>query len=46
MEWRPRFFEETIKGDGRPELSEEGRKAIEGLQAEEWSLEESDVTGA
>ncbi|KAL9127178.1 MAG: hypothetical protein Q9217_003886 [Psora testacea] len=40
-QWRPRFFQQTINGSGRPELSEEGRRALENLQAEEWSLQET-----
>ena len=44
--WKPRFFRETIKPDGRPELSEEGEVALEGLQAGRWELVESEVTGA
>ena len=50
-EWRPRFFIEPVTEPGshmhgRPELSEEGRKALEGLQADRFALEESEVTGA
>ena len=44
-EWHPRFFKEGSK-DGRPELSEDGVKALEGLQAGIWELKESEVTGA
>ena len=45
-EWRPRFFVQTTKRDGKPELNEEGRRALEGLQTEQWELKESEVTGA
>ena len=45
-EWRPRFFKQPIKADGRPELSEEGLRALEKLQAGEWELKESEITGA
>ena len=45
-EWRPRFFTKSVTPSGRPELTEEGRDALRGLQAEEWSLTESAVTGA
>lgn len=36
-EWRPRFFKEPITKDGRPELTEEGERALRGLQAEQVS---------
>lgn len=45
-EWKPRFFEDAVTADGRPELTEEGRRALKGLQAENWHLEESAVKGA
>ena len=50
-EWRPRFFIEPVtepgsQMHGRPELSEEGKKALEGLQANNLALKESEVTGA
>jgi hypothetical protein len=31
---------------GRPELSEEGKEALKGLQEDRWELKESDVLGA
>ena len=40
-EWKPRFFKQALKEDGRPELSEQGRKAVEGLLRGEWDLEEN-----
>ena len=46
VEWKPRFFREALTGDGRPELTEEGRRALEGMQREEFALEESEITGA
>lgn len=51
MEWRPRFFVEPVTqpGDpmqGRPRLSDEGKKALEGLQADDFALKENEVTGA
>ena len=46
MEWKPRFFREAVTQDGRPDLTEEGRKALEGLQREDYALVESEVTGA
>ena len=45
-EWKPRFFTEPLKPNGRPELTEEGRLALKRLQAEDFHLEESVVTGA
>lgn len=45
-EWKPRFFENAVTADGRPELTEEGRRTLKGLQAEDWHLEESTVIGA
>ena len=50
-EWRPRFFTEPVTAPGslmhgRPELSEDGKKALVGLQAERYALEHSEVTGA
>ena len=46
VEWKPRFFENAVTADGRPELTEEGRRALEGLQAGDWHLEESAAQGA
>ncbi|KAK0517232.1 hypothetical protein JMJ35_000387 [Cladonia borealis] len=46
VEWKPRFFREAVTQDGRPDLTEEGRKALEGLQREDYALVESEVTGA
>lgn len=45
-EWKPRFFTEPLKPNGRPELTDEGRLALKRLQAEDFHLEESAVTGA
>ena len=45
-EWKPRFFTEPLKPNGRPELTEEGKLALKGLQAEDYHLSESIVTGA
>lgn len=45
-EWRPRFFMDPVTSNGKPDLSEEGRRALRGLQAEDYTLIESDVTGA
>lgn len=45
-EWHPRFFEQAVTPDGKPELTEEGKKVLKGLQEEDWHLAESTVTGA
>ena len=45
-EWKPRFFTEAITANGKPDLSEDGRLALQGLQAEDYVLAESAVTGA
>ena len=45
-EWEPRFFTSAITANGKPDLSEDGRLALQGLQAEDYALTESDVTGA
>lgn len=46
VEWRPRFFTDATKPNGRPELSEEGRKAIDNLHKGEYHLDPSKETGA
>lgn len=45
-EWKPRFFTNAVTANGRPDLTEDGKKALQGLQAEDYSLAESEVTGA
>lgn len=44
--FKPRFFKDVTTPDGRPDLTEEGRKALEGLQAEHYALAENDPTDA
>ncbi|GAM83168.1 hypothetical protein ANO11243_011540 [Dothideomycetidae sp. 11243] len=46
VEWQPRFFTEAMTPSGCPELSEEGRKALDGLHKGDWQLEPSAETGA
>ena len=46
VEWRPRFFKEVIGQNGKPELSEEGRKALDKLHKGDYHLEPSFETGA
>ncbi|KAL2072380.1 hypothetical protein VTL71DRAFT_11723 [Oculimacula yallundae] len=45
-EWTPRFFVGATTPLGKPELSDEGREALKGLQADRWELSESKITGA
>ena len=45
-EWKPRFFTNAVTPHGKPDLTEDGKKALAGLQAEDYALRESEVTGA
>ncbi|KAH8595260.1 hypothetical protein B0O99DRAFT_687102 [Bisporella sp. PMI_857] len=45
-EWQPRFFTGAVTPLGKPELTEDGREALNKLQVEQWELPESVVTGA
>ncbi|KAF1810594.1 hypothetical protein P152DRAFT_400857 [Eremomyces bilateralis CBS 781.70] len=45
-EWTPRFFTGAVTPVGRPELTGEGKRAVEGLVRGEWGLEESEELGA
>ncbi|KAL2816846.1 hypothetical protein BDW59DRAFT_152994 [Aspergillus cavernicola] len=45
-EWKPRFFTGAVTPEGKPTLSEEGTKALEGLREESYELKESDTKGA
>lgn len=44
--WQPRFFAGAVAPSGRPELTDEGYKALEGIRHEDYKLEESAVKGA
>lgn len=44
--WHPRFFTTVTESDGRAKLSEDGRKAIEGLQKGDYHLEPQEEYGA
>ncbi|KAJ9210078.1 hypothetical protein DTO166G4_8339 [Paecilomyces variotii] len=44
-EWTPRFFTGAVTPLGKPELTEEGKKALKGLHEHNYKLEESKVTG-
>jgi oxysterol-binding protein-related protein 9/10/11 len=45
-EWKPRFFTGTVIPKGRPDLSEEGRAVLRGLEEGHYKIEETEVTGA
>lgn len=45
-EWRPRFFKDPITPHGRPDLSAEGRAALDAQLQGEWTLKESEETAA
>ncbi|PKY07697.1 hypothetical protein P168DRAFT_285901 [Aspergillus campestris IBT 28561] len=44
--WQPRFFTEAVTPLGKPQLTEEGYKALEGLRHDEYLLEENETQGA
>ncbi|OQE30060.1 hypothetical protein PENSTE_c002G05716 [Penicillium steckii] len=46
IEWKPRFFTGAVTPLGKPELTEEGQKVLEGIRAGNYTLEESSVQGA
>lgn len=45
-EWQPRFFSNATDANGKPDLTEEGRLALDGLHKGEYKLEESKELGA
>ncbi|KKK17208.1 oxysterol binding protein [Aspergillus ochraceoroseus] len=45
-EWQPRFFTGAVTPLGKPALSEEGTKALEGLRTGNYDLKESEKQGA
>jgi hypothetical protein len=45
-EWEPRFFTTVTEKDGRPRMSEVGKKAMEGLEKGEYQLEAPAEYGA
>jgi len=45
-EWHPRFFTEALKPVGKPDLTDEGRLALQGMQAGDYKLAESEILGA
>lgn len=46
VEWKPRFFTGAVTPLGKPELTEEGQRVLQGLRNEEYALEESTELGA
>ncbi|KAJ5162439.1 Oxysterol-binding protein [Penicillium capsulatum] len=46
VEWKPRFFTGAVTPLGKPELTPEGQKALQGIRTGEYGLEESTVQGA
>jgi hypothetical protein len=44
--WKPRFFKLPVNPSGKPELTEDGVRALRGLQEHNYVLEESDDYGA
>ncbi|KAF7590175.1 hypothetical protein BBP40_003196 [Aspergillus hancockii] len=44
--WQPRFFTGAVTPLGRPELTKEGRRALDGLYSGDYGLKESEMQGA
>jgi hypothetical protein len=45
-EWRPRFFTGAVTPLGKPDLTEDGQRALQGLHEGDYSLEENKTLGA
>ncbi len=45
LDWQPRFFSKALMENGKPDLTEDGRKALKGLQEGDYRLEENVFTG-
>jgi hypothetical protein len=45
-EWNPRFFTGAVTPLGKPELTEEGQKVLQGIRSGKFALTESTVQGA
>lgn len=45
-EWRPRFFTEPVGPKGRPELTEDGKQVLQGMQELNFHLKPADVTAS
>ncbi|KAJ5885306.1 hypothetical protein N7495_009816 [Penicillium taxi] len=46
VKWKPRFFTGAVTPLGKPELTEDGQKALQGVRTGDYTLEESKVQGA
>lgn len=46
VEWHPRFFTGAVTPLGKPELTEEGQRVLQGLRVGDYVLEESTVQGS
>ncbi|KAJ5738274.1 hypothetical protein N7493_001429 [Penicillium malachiteum] len=46
VEWQPRFFTGAVTPLGKPELTEEGQKVLQGIRDGKYALEESTIKGA
>lgn len=46
VEWKPRFFTGSVTPLGKPELTEEGQKVLQGIRTGDYALEESTEQGA
>ncbi|EED14143.1 oxysterol binding protein (Orp8), putative [Talaromyces stipitatus ATCC 10500] len=46
QKWKPRFFTDAVTPLGRPDLTDEGRRALEKMFKGDFELEESEVQGA
>ncbi|KAJ5124675.1 Oxysterol-binding protein [Penicillium bovifimosum] len=46
VEWNPRFFTGAVTPLGKPELTEEGQRVLQGIRSGEFALTESTVQGA
>ncbi|KAJ5971090.1 Oxysterol-binding protein [Penicillium vulpinum] len=46
IEWNPRFFTGALTPLGKPELTDEGQKVLQGIRSGEFALTESTVQGA
>lgn len=45
-EWKPRFFIGAVTPLGKPELTDDGKEVLRGLQEEKWDLKENEELGA
>ncbi|TAQ88159.1 hypothetical protein B7494_g3521 [Chlorociboria aeruginascens] len=46
VEWQPRFFTGAVTPLGKPDLTDDGREVLRGLQEDRWEMEESKILGA